>query len=126
MFLESMASLLFDALELLEQRFDARRHLAPFDRPFALLALERLGLGDQLAEILPAQLLVDVLRAPRQLVAFLLEPVAVGAQLLNHARGPLDAVRETIEIRKHHGRGFVHRSLKRPPHCCSTALTMRS
>src|SRR2546423_366739 len=84
---------------VLEHRIDAGGHLAPLDEPLALLALERLGLGDQLARVLPVQLRFDLLKAPRQLVTFLLEPVAIRSQLLDHPRGPLDAVRQAVEIR---------------------------
>src|SRR5437867_4862281 len=113
-----------DLLELLEQRFDAHRHLAPRDLPLPLLALEAPVLRSQ-GGVMPAQPVLQLPHVPRQLVALHLETIAVGAQLLDHPGGPLDAVRQSVEIRKSGGRRLAHRSLKRPPHCFATASTIR-
>src|SRR5438093_1172432 len=120
-----MAISVLDLFELLEQRFDAHRHLAPRDLPLPLLALEAPVLRGQHG-VLPAQPVLQLAHAPRQLVALLTESIVVGAQLLDHPGGPLDAVRQAVEIRKSGGRGLAHRSLNRPPHCFTTASTIRS
>src|SRR5437667_12392265 len=102
--LGSMGISVLDLLELLEQRFDAHRHLAPRDLPLPLLALEAPVLRSQ-GGVMPAQPVLQLPHVPRQLVALHLETIAVGAQLLDHPGGPLDAVRQSVDIRKSGGGG---------------------
>src|SRR5207248_2051181 len=85
----ALASLSLDLLQLLHQRLDAARHLAALRLPLALLLAQRLDLGVQLGRILSAQLVLQGAHLLAQLVALLLEAIALAAQVLNGAGGLL-------------------------------------
>src|SRR5262249_13283299 len=80
----------------------------------------------QRRHVLALQLLLALLEPARQLVALALQLCAVFAQLLHQPGRLLDPLREPVEVRRHHRRGLVHLSLKRPPHEPATAATIFS
>src|SRR5437867_8663453 len=59
----------FESLQLLDQRLDPPRQLAPLALPIPLLLAQRLDLGQEPRHVLALELLLALLGAARQLVA---------------------------------------------------------